>query len=133
MVRKTRFFNSITYNSALKSRPSLCFFGSVKGIITKICQIYIDFILFMINQVIKIRFKISSKLTLLFLICISITYSQKCIKELIFLLLLCSGDIESNRGPKKTASISFCHWNLNNITAHNFSKVTLLKAMSASS
>ena len=34
---------------------------------------------------------------------------------------------------KKAASISSCHWNLNSITVHDFSKVTLLKAMAASS
>ena len=87
----------------------------------------------MINQVIKIGFKIFLKLTSLFLICIQTAYCQKCIRELIFPLLLCSGDIETNLGPKKTASISFCHWNLNSITTHNFSKVKLLKAMATSS
>ena len=49
------------------------------------------------------------------------------------LLLLWSGDIESNPGPAKTASICFCHWHLNSITAHNFSKLTLLKAIATSS
>ena len=45
------------------------------------------------------------------------------------LLIICSGDIETNPGPKKNTKISFCHWNLNGIAAHNFSKVSLLQAM----
>ena len=43
----------------------------------------------------------------------------------IFVLFLCHGDIEPNPGPKKLLknSISVCHWNLNNLSAHNFSKL----------
>ena len=41
-----------------------------------------------------------------------------------------SGDIEKNPGPKPNSyqSFSICHWNLNSITAHNFLKVSLLRA-----
>ena len=48
----------------------------------------------------------------------------------IFALLLCHGDIEINPGPKKFKknSLSLCHWNLNSLSAHNFSKLTQLKA-----
>ena len=48
----------------------------------------------------------------------------------IFALLLCHGDIEINPGPKKLKknSLSVCHWNLNSLSAHNFSKLTQLKA-----
>ena len=48
----------------------------------------------------------------------------------IFTFLLCHGDIESNPGPKKLKPnyLSVCHWNLNSISAHNFSKIALLKA-----
>ena len=52
--------------------------------------------------------------------------------EYIFLLtflyiscfLLCHGDIELNSGPRKLKenTFSICHWNLNSITAHNFSQ-----------
>ena len=38
-----------------------------------------------------------------------------------------SGDIEENPGPKRN-SFSICHWNLNSITAHNYLKVSLLRA-----
>ena len=48
------------------------------------------------------------------------------------LLMLC-GDIESNPGPRPNSgqSFSICHWNLNSIAAHNFSKISLLKAYNA--
>ena len=48
----------------------------------------------------------------------------------IFALLLCHGDIKINPGPKKLKkiSLSVCHWNLNSLSAHNFSKLTQLKA-----
>ena len=48
---------------------------------------------------------------------------------LTMLLIICSGDIETNPGPKKNTKISFCHWNLNGIVAHNFSKVSLPQDM----
>ena len=48
------------------------------------------------------------------------------------LLMLC-GDIESNPGPRPNSGQSFSiwHWNLNRIAAHNFSKISLLKAYNA--
>ena len=48
----------------------------------------------------------------------------------IFVLLLCHGDIEPNPSPKKLKkdSLSVFHWNLNILSAHNFSKLTQLKA-----
>ena len=48
----------------------------------------------------------------------------------LFVFLQRHGDIELNPGPKKlkNKSLSVCHWNLNSLTAHNFSKLTKLKA-----
>ena len=45
------------------------------------------------------------------------------------LLLLLSGDVELNPGPKCNYSNAFsiCHWNLNSISALNYAKVFLLK------
>ena len=45
------------------------------------------------------------------------------------LLLLLSGDVELNPGPKCNPSnaIFICHRNLNSISAHNYAKVFLLK------
>ena len=48
------------------------------------------------------------------------------------LLMLC-GDIELNPGPRPYSGqgFSICHWNLNSIAAHNFSKISLLRAYNA--
>ena len=43
-------------------------------------------------------------------------------------VLLKSGDIETNTGPKKSSAIKFCHWNLNGLAAHGFVKVPLIEA-----
>ena len=43
------------------------------------------------------------------------------------MLLLESGDIEANPGPRKSF-IKFCHWNLNGLAAHDFVKMPLLEA-----
>ena len=37
------------------------------------------------------------------------------------------GDIEVNPGPKYS-SLTFCHWNLNGLTAHDNIKISLLQA-----
>ena len=46
------------------------------------------------------------------------------------LLVLLSGDVEINPGPKRTpkANLSVCHWNPNSISAHNYVKLSLLRA-----
>ena len=46
------------------------------------------------------------------------------------LLIILSADVEHNPGPKRasTSNISICHWNLNSISAHNYTKLFLLKA-----
>ena len=41
-------------------------------------------------------------------------------------LLSCCGDIEENLGLKYS-SLTFCHWNLNCLTAHDFTKISLLQ------
>ena len=47
-----------------------------------------------------------------------------------FHLLELSGDVEFNPGPNPDSSQSFsiCHWNLNSMSAHNYSKISLLTA-----
>ena len=44
------------------------------------------------------------------------------------LLILLSADVELNPGHKRasTSNISICHWNLNSIFAHNYTKLFLL-------
>ena len=46
------------------------------------------------------------------------------------LLLMLSGDVEINPGPLSNCKeyFSICHWNLNSISAHDYSKLFLLKA-----
>ena len=50
------------------------------------------------------------------------------INDFKHLLLLLSGNIETNYGPKGSSNIKFCHWNLNGLTAHDFIKVPLGEA-----
>ena len=47
------------------------------------------------------------------------------------LLLILCGDVEVNAGPGHWTSLSFCHWNLNSISAHDFVNVSLLEAYDA--
>ena len=49
---------------------------------------------------------------------------------LCFILTKQSGDIEQNPGPKPSSCQCFssCHWNLNSISAHNFIKLSPLRA-----
>ena len=44
------------------------------------------------------------------------------------ILLIRSGDIELNPVPKKSSSLTFFHWNLNGIAAHDFSKISLIQS-----
>ena len=48
----------------------------------------------------------------------------------MFIFLQCHGDIEPNPGPRKQKPnyFSVCHWNLNSLIAHNFSKLIQLQA-----
>ena len=39
-----------------------------------------------------------------------------------------SGDVELNPGPKKSFSLTFFHWNLNGIAAHDFAKISLIQS-----
>ena len=53
-----------------------------------------------------------------------------CVILYICYILLTHGDIEVNPGPKKNCStnFSFCHWNLNSLSAHNYVKLSSLQA-----
>ena len=46
--------------------------------------------------------------------------------------MLCSEDVRLNPGPKKSSSLSFLHWNINGIAAHDFSKFALIQVHAAS-
>ena len=47
----------------------------------------------------------------------------------LFVLLQCHGYIELKAGQKKLKNklLSVCHWSLNSLTTHNYSKLTQLK------
>ena len=59
----------------------------------------------------------------------ALLFINDCFRNLPFvaLPLLRSGDVETNRGPKKSSVIKFCHWNLNDLAAHDFLKVSLIE------
>ena len=44
------------------------------------------------------------------------------------LLLLLSEDVEVNPGPERPSNIKFCHWNLNDLVAHDLIKKPLAEA-----
>ena len=47
------------------------------------------------------------------------------------LLILLSGDIELNPGPKRYFNLKVCHWNLNSLPSHNFAKLSSFQAYNA--
>ena len=49
-----------------------------------------------------------------------------CLHIKIFLILK-SGDIECNPGPRKSSTLKFYHWNLNGLFVHEFIKLSLLE------
>ena len=52
---------------------------------------------------------------------------------LYFILLMRSGDINPNPGPRSSTweCLSICHWNLNSLSSHNFIKKDLLTAFNS--
>ena len=48
--------------------------------------------------------------------------------NLKLMLLLESGDIETNPGPRRSSFIKFCHWNLNGLAAHDSVAMPLIEA-----
>ena len=48
----------------------------------------------------------------------------------MFIILQCHEGIEPNLGPRnlKANNFSVCHWNLDSLSAHSFSKLTQIKA-----
>ena len=73
-------------------------------------------------------YKISMKLFVWFLFLMVVSLNSYL--RLQILIVLLSGDIEINPGPKRSpkTNLSICHWNLNSISAHNYVKLSLLRA-----
>ena len=51
----------------------------------------------------------------------------------LHVLFLQHGDIETNPGPtkEKIKNLSFCHWNVHSLLAHNLTKISHLEAYHA--
>ena len=81
-------------------------------------------LLFSKSYVLKISTKLYNSIFLLFNILLGV------LLWLCSCLIILSGDVEVNPGPKNSVSecLSICHWNLNSILAHDYSKLFLLKA-----
>ena len=79
----------------------------------------------------KINISLSMMVAKSFNSCIDLCYSiiticVSIISILITQVLLKSGDIEIDSGPKKSSAIKFYHSNLNGLATHDFVKVSLL-------
>ena len=103
---------------------SVIFNGTVNNFENFKCTLFLN--------VEKMSFLLSPKSIFNFFFYIQTLYDKQINKLLLKFLLICCSDVESNLGPKKLHHISFCHWNLNGLAAHNFSKVSLLQAISVS-
>ena len=77
------------------------------------------------HQLRKLRFEFHHKL----LLCLYLAILSNYLTWFITIILL-SGDIEINPGPKSSSRecFSICHWNLNSISAQSYTKVSLLTA-----
>ena len=72
------------------------------------------------------EFKFSA-FAMLYVVCIYLLSVKWLYK--IFLILL-SGDVEINPGPRRNTdeTFSICHWDLNSLLAYNYNKFFLLRA-----
>ena len=88
--------------------------------------LYIFLIVFLFSKcyVSKISTKLYISIFLLFNILLGV------LVWLCSCLIILSGDVEVNPGPKNSVSecLSICHWNLNSISTHDSSKLFVLKA-----
>ena len=119
---------NIWYSQSFRNCSTFIFFNAIF-----ICSAY----LFTLQECLKSSFLSSLRvkcrtihtcLNLILYISILVLYANHFWLDEIVLKL--SGDIEENPGPKPSSNQSFsiCHWNLNSISAHNYIKVSLLRA-----
>ena len=64
-------------------------------------------------------------ISLSFFLCLKMRFQEEYLK---ILLLIRSGDTETNPGPKKQSCMKLFHWNLNGLAAHDFIKLPLIEA-----
>ena len=97
----------------------ICVFNCRILVISKICENYlVNNFIFLIESLLLLCHYFESAYIFLFMLLY------------LFVLFQCHGDIELNPGLKnlKNKLLSVCNWNLNSITAHNYSELTQLKA-----
>ena len=92
--------------------------------ISLLFYIFLITFLFSKGYVSKISLKLYISIFLLFNILLGV------LVWLCSCLIILSGDTEVNPGPKNSVSecLSVCHWNLNSISDHDYSKLVPLKA-----
>ena len=92
--------------------------------ISLLFYIFLIAFLFSKGYVSKISTKLYISILLLFNILLGV------LVWLCSCLIILSGDAEVNPGPKNSVSecLSICHWNLNSISDHDYSKLVPLKA-----
>ena len=91
--------------------------------ISLLFYIFLIAFLFSKGYVLKISTKLHISIFLLFNILLAVlVWLYRC-------LIILSGDVEVNPGPKNSVSecLSICHWNLNSTSVHDYSKLFLLK------
>ena len=95
-----------------------------QNFISLLFYIFLIAFLFSKGYVSKISTKLYISIFLLFNILLGV------LVWLCSCLIILSGDVEVNPGPKNSVSecLSICDWNLNSILAHDYSKLFLLKA-----
>ena len=130
MARKSRYilyFKIITQNQTECQKVS-CFDESNKFF----TYIFFNVIILHLTNVQHVLDRVLTKKSAISYLC-SITKLPKMVKTTVFLplcisnLLMQCDDIEVNLGPKYS-SLTFCHWNLNGLTAHDNIKILLLQA-----
>ena len=123
----------------LKKTPNVyqnnkCFYATHAKVLS--CLILVIFCLLVVNIYLRsLKINISSSIMIAksFNSCIGlrnyiITICNSITSILKTQVLLISGDIETNPGPKILSAIKFCHWNLNRLPAQDFVKVALIEA-----
>ena len=61
-------------------------------------------------------------------LCLDILISSSLLHFFIYHQILLCGDVETNPGPKTISTLKIFHWNLNSLQAHDFIKLSSLKA-----
>ena len=121
-------FCNAWYSQSFRNCSTFIFFNAIFT-----CSAY----LFTLQECLKSSFlsslraksrKTHTCLNLILYISILVLYANHFWLDEIVLKLSC--DIEENPGPKPRSNQSFSisHWNLNNISAHNYIKVSILRA-----